>query len=136
VSYTTFDIIGNLSFGESFHYLDEGVATEWAVAITKVLYTSALNMAVRRVTGVGSLLNRVALKLMPKEAMKWRRISFINTHRKTSERTSSQIICRGAQLTSKKASPMRIPPIRTFYITFNATKTPEKALRPPSSSST
>jgi cytochrome P450 len=86
VSYTTFDIIGDLCFGESFHCLDEGVATEWALATTNVLISSTLDMAVRRVTGVGTWLNQMALKFMPAEAMKWRKISFMNTRKKTFER--------------------------------------------------
>lgn len=86
VSFTTFDIIGDLCFGESFNCLDGGVASEWALATTNVLISSTLDMAVRRVTGVGTWLNYLALKLMPKEAMKWRQIVFTNTRSKTFHR--------------------------------------------------
>ncbi|EDU47343.1 CypX Cytochrome P450 [Pyrenophora tritici-repentis] len=90
LSFTTFDIIGDLCFGESFHCLDGGVATEWALATTNVLISSTLDMAVRRVTGVGTWLNRMAVKLMPAEAMKWRQISFKNTSKKTFERLADE----------------------------------------------
>ncbi|KAI4613610.1 uncharacterized protein J4E88_002804 [Alternaria novae-zelandiae] len=90
LSFTTFDIIGDICFGESFHCLDSGVATEWAEATTKVLVTSNLDMAVRRVAGVGTLLNRIALRLMPKEAMKWRMISFVNAKKRTLERLADE----------------------------------------------
>jgi hypothetical protein len=68
--------------------LDEGVATEWALATTNVLISSTLDMAVRRVTGVGTWLNQMAQKLMTKEAMKWRMITFMNTKKKTFDRKS------------------------------------------------
>ncbi|CAN9258072.1 unnamed protein product [Alternaria alternata] len=90
LSFTTFDIIGDLCFGESFHCLDEGVATEWALGTTNVLISSTLDMAVRRVTGVGTWLNQMAQKLMPKEAMKWRMITFMNTKKKTFDRLADE----------------------------------------------
>lgn len=94
MSYTTFDIIGDLCFGESFHCLDEGFATEWALATTNVLIASTLDMAVRRVTGVGTWFNQMAQNFMPKEAMKWRKISFMNTRKKTFDRKLSRHVCR------------------------------------------
>ncbi|EXJ57673.1 uncharacterized protein A1O5_12463 [Cladophialophora psammophila CBS 110553] len=60
-NYTTFDIIGDLSFGEPFGCLAEGEGSEsahWVVLIYESIKSGAIEQATRRFARAGSLLQR------------------------------------------------------------------------------
>lgn len=72
-TYATFDVIGDVVFGEPFGCLDESEACKWADAINTIFQSGAWEQAVGQVAGVGTILHRLLVKaLVPKEAKAWR----------------------------------------------------------------
>ncbi|KAH8746946.1 cytochrome P450 [Diaporthe sp. PMI_573] len=74
-TYTTFDIIGDLAFGEPFGCLDQRGQTDWSRAVSQVFASGAWEQAIRRVTGVDNWAERTLKKLLvPRALAKWRRL--------------------------------------------------------------
>lgn len=84
VTYTTFDMIGDICFAEPFGCIDEAANNEWSTAIINVFKSAAWDQGIRRVAGVGSLLHKVLVKLLiPADAANWRKVHFANSQAKT-----------------------------------------------------
>lgn len=62
-SYTTFDIIGHLSLGESFGCLTSPDLRFWVPLISESIKAGAIEQATRRLATTGSLLQKLLLKL-------------------------------------------------------------------------
>ncbi|KAF2754938.1 cytochrome P450 [Pseudovirgaria hyperparasitica] len=76
-TYTTFDIMGELTFGETFGCLDKKADTDWSLAIINVFVSGAWEQAIRRLTGVDTYAESIFKKLLlPKSAALWRRLHF------------------------------------------------------------
>ncbi|KAJ4386001.1 hypothetical protein N0V93_008892 [Gnomoniopsis smithogilvyi] len=76
-TYTTFDLMGDLTFGKPFGCLDQGSASDWSMAIINVFISGAWEQAIRRIAGVDTWLQKKLTKLLvPKEAAKWRLLHF------------------------------------------------------------
>ncbi|EJT70818.1 cytochrome P450 monooxygenase [Gaeumannomyces tritici R3-111a-1] len=90
LTYTTFDIIGDVCFAEPFGCLDAGRSNEWARAIIGVFKAATWDQAIRRVAGTGTPLHRLLVRLVvPAEAAKWRRAHFDNSREKTLRRLAA-----------------------------------------------
>lgn len=88
-SFITFDVIGELSYGEPFGCLAQGSATEWAKSIIHVTVFATYDQAIRRVAGVDTWLRSLLVKaFMPAEVAKWRTLHVVKSKEKTLERTS------------------------------------------------
>lgn len=89
-SFITFDVIGELSYGEPFGCLAQGSATEWAKSIIHVTVFATYDQAIRRVAGVDTWLRSLLVKaFMPAEVAKWRTLHVVKSKEKTLERMSS-----------------------------------------------
>lgn len=87
-SFITFDVIGELSYGEPFGCLAQGSATEWAKSIIHVTVFATYDQAIRRVAGVDTWLRSLLVKaFMPAEVAKWRTLHVVKSKEKTLERT-------------------------------------------------
>lgn len=88
-SFITFDVIGELSYGEPFGCLAQGSATEWAKSIIHVTVFATYDQAIRRVAGVDTWLRSLLVKaFMPAEVAKWRTLHVVKSKEKTLERMS------------------------------------------------
>ena len=65
LNFTTFDIIGDLAFGDPFGCLDLGQFHEWVSMIYETVKAGAYEQATRRFAPAGSLTQRWLLKLIP-----------------------------------------------------------------------
>lgn len=71
-SFITFDVIGDLSYGEPFGCLAQGSATEWAKSIINVTIYATYDQAIRRVAGVDTWFRNLIIKaFVPTEVAKW-----------------------------------------------------------------
>ncbi|KAF2691455.1 cytochrome P450 [Lentithecium fluviatile CBS 122367] len=66
-NFMTFDIIGDLAFGESFGCLDRGDFHFWITLIFRAVQAGAIETATRRVATPGSPLQRYLMKWIPNE---------------------------------------------------------------------
>lgn len=83
-TFTTFDLMGDLTFGKPFGCLDQGAATDWSTAIMNVFISGAWEQAIRRIAGVGNWLSlRLTQLLVPKEAARWRQLHFLKSRETT-----------------------------------------------------
>ncbi|KAF1359823.1 cytochrome P450 [Lizonia empirigonia] len=86
-TYTTFDLMGDLAFGEPFGCLDRSGPTEWSRAIIHVFVSGAWEQSIRRVAGINTWLESVLKKLLiPKKAALWRQLHFIKSKEATAKR--------------------------------------------------
>ncbi|EON67359.1 hypothetical protein W97_06612 [Coniosporium apollinis CBS 100218] len=67
LNFTTFDIIGDLAFGEPFGCLSAGKFQEWVALIFETVKVGAIEQATRRFATAGSPLQNFLLGLIPKE---------------------------------------------------------------------
>ncbi|KAL3462619.1 cytochrome P450 [Aspergillus heterothallicus] len=65
LNFTTFDIIGDLAFGEPFGCLDLGAFHSWVALIYQTVKVGALEQATRRFAQAGSLTQRILLHCIP-----------------------------------------------------------------------
>lgn len=65
LNFTTFDIIGDLAFGDPFGCLDMGQFHEWVALIFETVKAGAVEQATRRFAEAGSLTQRILFKLIP-----------------------------------------------------------------------
>lgn len=72
LNFTTFDIIGDLAFGEPFGCLDLGRFHEWVAMIYETVKAGAIEQATRRFAPAGSLTQRFLFNLIPKRIRGYR----------------------------------------------------------------
>ncbi|CAK4031919.1 Cytochrome P450 [Lecanosticta acicola] len=65
LNFTTFDIIGDLAFGEPFGCLTDGHFNDWVSLIFETVKAGAIEQATRRFAEAGSLTQDTLLKLIP-----------------------------------------------------------------------
>ncbi|KAF7539197.1 hypothetical protein G7054_g2378 [Neopestalotiopsis clavispora] len=83
-TYVAFDIMGELCFAEPFGCLDQGSDTEWSTSVINVFIAAAWTQGIRRLSGVGTWLESVLVKLLvPKKASQWRTTHLDNSREKT-----------------------------------------------------
>ncbi|KAI0148827.1 averantin oxidoreductase [Xylariaceae sp. FL1272] len=66
-NFTTFDIIGDMSFGQPFGCLRDGVWHDWVSLVTQTIKAGAFEQMTRRVFETGSWPQRQLVKLIPKD---------------------------------------------------------------------
>lgn len=72
LNFTTFDIIGDLTFGEPFGCLDLGQFHEWVSMIYETVKAGAMEQATRRFAPAGSMTQQALLSLVPKKQRAYR----------------------------------------------------------------
>ncbi|MCJ1298323.1 hypothetical protein MMC08_001112 [Hypocenomyce scalaris] len=88
-NFCTFDIIGDLSFGEPFGCLEEGEGGEsqkWVVLVYESIKSGAIEQATRRFATPGSLTQRFLMWLIPNIVRQRRRTHLVNSREKTVRR--------------------------------------------------
>ncbi|KAK3703723.1 hypothetical protein LTR37_014301 [Vermiconidia calcicola] len=80
LNFTTFDIIGDLAFGEPFGCLDLGRFHEWVSMIYETVKAGAFEQATRRFSPAGTLTQRMLLKLIPAKG-RWYRSEHLRRSR-------------------------------------------------------
>lgn len=80
LNFTTFDIIGDLAFGEPFGCLDLGRFHEWVSMIYETVKAGAYEQATRRFATAGSLTQRMLLKFIPAKR-RWYRTEHLRRSR-------------------------------------------------------
>ncbi|CCC10527.1 unnamed protein product [Sordaria macrospora k-hell] len=91
LTYTTFDIIGELCFAEPFGCLNSGEAGEWSTSIVNIANAGMYDQAMRRLTGVGTWLTAfLAKNLTPKKYTAWRQAHFLKAKEKTMRRLADE----------------------------------------------
>ncbi|KAL4798531.1 cytochrome P450 [Aspergillus venezuelensis] len=73
LNFTTFDIIGDLAFGEPFGCLDLGAFHSWVALIFETVKVGALEQATRRFADAGSWTQSFLLNMIPDHVRKRRR---------------------------------------------------------------
>lgn len=73
LNFTTFDIIGDLAFGEPFGCLDLGAFHSWVALIFETVKVGALEQATRRFAEAGSWTQSLLLHMIPEYLRKRRR---------------------------------------------------------------
>lgn len=72
VDFTTFDIIGDMAFGEPFGCLRDGVWHDWVSLITITIKAGAYEQATRRMFKAGTFMQKSLVKLIPSDLMRKR----------------------------------------------------------------
>lgn len=90
LNFTTFDIIGDLAFGEPFGCLDRGAFHSWVALIYESVKVGALEQATRRFAPVGSWTQNTLLKLIPEQLRQRRRNHLTNTREKVLRRLNEK----------------------------------------------
>ncbi|KAK5128233.1 hypothetical protein LTR85_002900 [Meristemomyces frigidus] len=72
LNFTTFDIFGDLAFGEPFGCLDLGRYHEWVALIYEAVKAGAIEQATRRFAPAGSLTQTILVSLIPKRIRDYR----------------------------------------------------------------
>lgn len=73
LNFTTFDIIGDLAFGDPFGCLDKGEFHSWVALIYETVKVGALEQATRRFATVGTWTQNMLLNLIPPHIRQRRR---------------------------------------------------------------
>ena len=86
-TYLAFDIMGDLCFSEPFGCLDQASSTEWSTSVINVFIAATWIQGIRRLSGVGTLLESIMMKLLvPPKAAEWRNVHLCNSRDKTIKR--------------------------------------------------
>ncbi|KAF1952479.1 cytochrome P450 [Byssothecium circinans] len=86
-TYLAFDAIGDLCFAEPFGCLDQASATSWSTSVINVFVAATYTQAIRRISGVGTILEALMTRLLvPKTAAAWRVLHLNNSREKTMRR--------------------------------------------------
>ncbi|CRG82853.1 hypothetical protein PISL3812_00199 [Talaromyces islandicus] len=86
-TYLAFDIMGDLCFAEPFGCLDQASATEWSTSVINVFVAATWTQGIRRISGVGTYLERLMTWLLvPTTAASWRSIHLNNSRDETLNR--------------------------------------------------
>lgn len=89
-TYVAFDVMGELCFAEPFGCLDQASVTEWSTSVINVFIAAAWTQGIRRLSGVGTFLESLLIKLLvPAKAVEWRKTHLENSRQKTLARLSS-----------------------------------------------
>ncbi|KAL4919151.1 cytochrome P450 [Aspergillus aurantiobrunneus] len=86
LNFTTFDIIGDLTFGEPFGCLDLGAFHSWVALIYQTVKVGALEQATRRFATAGSWTQTMLLNMIPDYLRKRRRLHLSLSREKVEER--------------------------------------------------
>lgn len=89
LNFTTFDIIGDLAFGEPFGCLDIGAFHSWVALMYETVKVGALEQATRRLAAVGSLLQRATMNLIPDHVRQRRRDHLAYSREKVLQRLAN-----------------------------------------------
>lgn len=90
VTYAAFDIMGELCFAEPFGCLNQASATEWSTSVINVFVAATWTQGIRRLSGVGTWLEYLLIKLfVPTKAAEWRKIHLNNSREKTLRRLAN-----------------------------------------------
>lgn len=77
-------MMGDLCFAEPFGCLDQASATEWSTSVINVFVAATWTQGIRRLSGVGTWLERLMTWLLvPTRAASWRSIHLNNSREKT-----------------------------------------------------
>jgi cytochrome P450 len=87
-NFMTFDVIGDLSFGESFGCLDRGDFHFWITLIFRAVQAGALETATRRFASAGSPLQKYLMGWIPNEMRKQRKDHLAYSREKVLKRLS------------------------------------------------
>jgi cytochrome P450 len=90
LNFTTFDIIGDLAFGEPFGCLEKGAFHDWVSMIYETVKVGALEQATRRFAPVGTWTQEMLMKMIPKEGRQRRRNHLIFSKEKVSRRLANE----------------------------------------------
>lgn len=86
-TYLAFDVMGDLCFAEPFGCLEQASATEWSTSVINVFVAATWTQGVRRLSGVGTWLESIMLKLfVPPKAADWAKTHLRNSREKTLRR--------------------------------------------------
>tara|TARA_R110002060_G_scaffold27334_1_gene37184 strand:+ start:710 stop:1276 length:567 start_codon:yes stop_codon:yes gene_type:complete len=79
--------MGDLCFSEPFGCLDQASSTEWSTSVINVFIAATWIQGIRRLSGVGTLLESIMMKLLvPPKAAEWRNVHLCNSRDKTIKR--------------------------------------------------
>jgi cytochrome P450 len=73
LNFTTFDIIGDLAFGEPFGCLESGEFHSWVALIFETVKAGAIEQATRRFAEAGSTFQNLLVRMIPNEVRERRR---------------------------------------------------------------
>ncbi|KAL4738822.1 cytochrome P450 [Aspergillus similis] len=86
LNFTTFDIIGDLAFGEPFGCLDLGAFHSWVALIFETVKVGALEQATRRMAEAGSRTQMMLLNMIPAYLRQRRRDHLARSKEKVEQR--------------------------------------------------
>ncbi|KAL4908682.1 hypothetical protein BDW74DRAFT_188583 [Aspergillus multicolor] len=86
LNFTTFDIIGDLAFGEPFGCLDLGAFHSWVALIFETVKVGALEQATRRMAEAGSWTQMTLLNMIPNYLRQRRRDHLTRSREKVEQR--------------------------------------------------
>lgn len=89
LNFTTFDIIGDLAFGEPFGCLDLGAFHSWVALIYETVKVGALEQATRRLAEAGSWWQTTLMNLIPGDLRQRRRNHLIYSRDKVMQRLAN-----------------------------------------------
>ncbi|KAH9845190.1 Cytochrome-P450 [Teratosphaeria destructans] len=95
-AYFTFDFMTHLVFGEPYESLSQAPATEWPDAVFNLMVSATWDQSARLVAGSDTWLSRLLLKLMPAEAMEWRKTHVTKVREKLANCLSEACKDRGS----------------------------------------
>lgn len=90
LNFTTFDIIGDLAFGEPFGCLDIGAFHSWVSLIYETVKVGALEQATRRIAEAGSWWQTTLLNLIPDKVRQKRRDHLAFSREKVMQRLANE----------------------------------------------
>ncbi|KAK3367574.1 cytochrome P450 [Podospora didyma] len=86
-TYLAFDLMGDLCFAEPFGCLDQASSTSWSTSVINVFIAATYTQAIRRLSGVGTLLESLLTRLLiPANFAAWRTTHLSNSRDKTLRR--------------------------------------------------
>ncbi|KAJ6023950.1 hypothetical protein N7540_004747 [Penicillium herquei] len=90
LNFTTFDIIGDLAFGEPFGCLDLGAFHSWVALIYDTVKVGALEQATRRLAEAGSWWQVILLNMIPNKWRQRRRNHLLYSRDKVIQRLANE----------------------------------------------
>lgn len=90
LNFTTFDIIGDLAFGEPFGCLDTGAFHSWVSLIYETVKVGALEQATRRIAEAGGWWQTTLLNLIPDKVRQKRRDHLAFSREKVMQRLANE----------------------------------------------
>src|ERR1700753_1497845 len=90
LNYTTFDIIGDLAFGEPFGCLEDEMFHDWVSLIFETIKVGALEQATRRFADAGGPVHTFLLNRIPKSLRALRRSHLLRSREKVLRRLENK----------------------------------------------